>query len=362
MKTSIQQIRSQCANDLRKRDVEMQKLKSHLVDRQRGKREGLGVTTITITPPPKNPTSRRTVDGGDGLETPGYSLRQETTEFLTQLCQNLSDENDSLIAITKNSIQTLKNLQGLQEAPEEEDDSPAQSSNGKSASSNTGQNSQGASASQCDVLAHEMELVLEQLMTLLTNPSFVPLEEVELRDNEISRLREGWEKMESRWREAVSMMDIWHRRISGGGASINIDELKQGMGLALSFGSQPKTGGNKNKSQSENLQNKENVKESEPLDASADGDPVEASTSRPAITINKVNTLNERPPVKASPRRSGRKQPTEDKPQATPEEPVEEDGHVLVDKPNLQNVQQRRPRRLESKESKITRKASTAGV
>jgi len=47
-------------------------------------------------------------------------------------------------------------------------------------------------------LSISLEEVLVQLRGLLTNPSFVPLEEVEIRDKEILRLRAAWEKMEAR--------------------------------------------------------------------------------------------------------------------------------------------------------------------
>jgi hypothetical protein len=85
-------------------------------------------------------------------------------------------------------------------------------------------------------LSAEMDTVLDHLRTLLTNPSFVPLEEVELRDEEIQRLRENWEKMEVRWKQAVAMMDGWHKRISDGGDSINLDELRKGMSLDSALG------------------------------------------------------------------------------------------------------------------------------
>jgi hypothetical protein len=77
-----------------------------------------------------------------------------------------------------------------------------------------------------------MEAVLDHLRTLLTNPSFVPLEEVEIRDEEIKRLRESWEKMENRWKLAVTMMDGWQRRLASGDA-VQAEELKRGMNLDL---------------------------------------------------------------------------------------------------------------------------------
>ena len=228
MKTTVQQVRAQCANDIRKRDLELQKLKSHLAERQRGKREGLGVTTININPTVERASRSKTLSGGEGINNPGYSLKQETNEFLTQLCQTLSDENDMLIALARNTIQTLKDLQGL---PHEDEENPS-----GTASSGTQKLSHDPVTilpTSCDELSAHMGMMLEHLQTLLTNPSFVPLEEVEVRDEEINRLREGWEKMESRWRQAVTMMDGWHTRIADGGDSVQAEELKMGLGLSI---------------------------------------------------------------------------------------------------------------------------------
>lgn len=225
MKSSIQQIRGQCANDIRKRDIDVQKLKARLAERQRGKRDGLGVATISIVPPPKSVSlNSKSMQGGEDLNAPGYSLQQETTEFLTQLCQNLSDENDSLIRLSQDSIQTLKELQGLTDS--QPDESCMQLS-----VSEAEMNTLPGPLPPYETISVQMSLVLNQLRTLLTNPSFVPLEEVEMRDNEILSLRDGWEKMEARWQEAVSMMDGWHRRMAGGGDSVNIDELVAGIAL-----------------------------------------------------------------------------------------------------------------------------------
>jgi hypothetical protein len=232
MKTTVQQVRAQCANDIRKRDLEMQKLKSHLAERQRGKREGLSVTTININPAAKG--SQLRASGGERVKDPGYSLQQETTEFLTELCQNLSDENDTLIELARNTVTTLKELQGLPETEEQDGDdevSGMATSIGpqKSASAVT------SLPTSCEELSTRMNAVLDHLRTLLTNPSFVPLEEVEIRDQEIGRLREGWEKMENRWKQAVTMMDGWQRRLADGGDSVRVEELKRGMTLDLSF-------------------------------------------------------------------------------------------------------------------------------
>lgn len=234
MKTTVQQVRGQCANDIRKRDLELQRLKTHLAERHRGKREGLSVTTINI-----NPTADRRfgVSGGEGINNPGYSLKQETNEFLTELCQNLSDENDTLIELARNTVETLKELQGL---PQGEDQGGEVEMSGMTASAgphNASSTAVTTLPTSCEELSARMDTVLDHLRTLLTNPSFVPLEEVEIRDEEIKRLRESWEKMENRWKQAVSMMDGWRRRLADGGDSVRVEELKRGMNLDLSFAS-----------------------------------------------------------------------------------------------------------------------------
>lgn len=234
MKATVQQVRSQCANDIRKRDLEMQKLKSHLAERQRGKREGLSVTTININPGSSR-SRLRSSGGGDRVNDPGYSLKQETTDFLTELCQNLSDENDTLIELARNTVETLKELQGISQG---EDGEGGDEKSGLAASTGPQKsmsNPVTTLPTSCEELSAGMDSVLDHLRTLLTNPSFVPLEEVEVRDEEIKRLREGWEKMESRWKQAVVMMDGWQRRLTDGGDSVRVEELKLGMNLDLSI-------------------------------------------------------------------------------------------------------------------------------
>lgn len=228
MRATIQQVRAQCANDIRKRDSEMQKLKMHLAERQRGRRDGLTVTTININPATGQRPRPRSIAGGEGLCDPGYSLKQETNDFLTELCQNLSDENDTLINLARNTVETLKDLQGLSSTEDEEACLTGTVSLGAPRLSHGSVTSLPAS---CDELSAQMDRVLDHLRTLLTNPSFVPLEEVEVRDEEIKRLREGWEKMEGRWSQALTMMDGWHKRIADGGHSVQAEELRRGMSL-----------------------------------------------------------------------------------------------------------------------------------
>lgn len=225
LKGTVAQIRSQCATDVRRRDGEIQRLKRHLEGRRGRDGNGGQVGVVVVTPGmSRGPQGKRNVDTEADLESPAYSLKQETTDFLTQLSQGLSDENDALIGLVRGTLATLRSLQGLSESEQGpeiggilEDMDPANNIMGEPPS--------------YEALATSTDEVLEHLRGLLTNPSFVPLEEVEIREDEIQRLREGWEKMAARWKEAVALMDGWKKRMVDTGDTINLDDLKMGLNL-----------------------------------------------------------------------------------------------------------------------------------
>ena len=81
-------------------------------------------------------------------------------------------------------------------------------------------------------MSSELDSVLEHMKTILTNPSFVPIEEVVMREEEIARLKDGWVKMEDRWRDAVSLIDSWRKRMEASGKPV--DEQEMIMSLRLS--------------------------------------------------------------------------------------------------------------------------------
>ncbi|MCJ1401077.1 hypothetical protein MMC11_004289 [Xylographa trunciseda] len=222
LKLSVAQIRNQCANDIRKRDGEMTRLKRHLEGRrgQEGSRGQVGV--VVVNPGTSKPSSGSGISNAEtDTERPGYSLKEETNEFLTQLSQSLSNENDALTSLARTTLATLRSLQGLPNTSDTVPEAPIESD----------PNVLLTMPPSYERLATDIDDVLEQLRTLLTNPSFVSLEEVEIREDEIIRLREGWDKMEARWREAVAMMDGWRKRMMETGDTINLEELRRGLDL-----------------------------------------------------------------------------------------------------------------------------------
>jgi hypothetical protein len=230
LKTTVQQVRTSCANDVRKRDVQIQRLKGHLTTQQRGNKTGLVGASITINPGSigLGGSTSSIRDEAPDLDDPGYSLKQETTEFLTQLSQSLSDENDNLIGLVRSTLMTLKELQGMPDYSDREDGEGLSVAGEEDETA--GQGMFHTLPTNYETLATDMDTVLDNLKNLLTNPNFVAVDEVELREEEIQRLRAGWEKMEARLREAFILMNSWRKRMTNGD-TINLEELQMGLGL-----------------------------------------------------------------------------------------------------------------------------------
>ena len=231
LKTSLAQVKAQCLNDVRKRDLELSRLKAHLQGQQRGVKVVAPSASFGGGSANGVGRGRRSAEPAHDLDDPAYRLTQETTEFLTQLSQSLSDENDNLIALVRTALTTMREVLGL--APHElkhPDSAIGSLASDGDASSNRRTQPDPACLTPYENLAANMEECLTQLRTILSNPSFVTIEEVEVREEEIARLREGWEHMEQRWRDALSMMDGWRKRVDTGD-TINIEDLRQGMSL-----------------------------------------------------------------------------------------------------------------------------------
>ena len=226
MKSTLDQVRAKCVSDVRKRDVELDKLKGHLASMQRGKREASGMKVNVINP------QAFIAKGASGAKDPnatGWSLEKETNDFLAVLVNETSTENVSLRNIAVETMTALKELTGFEQNSTEETEQhpigiPGQYRPSRHQQSDT----DGIVA--CETLATQMSAILEHCRTILKDPSFVPIEEVQIREEEIIKLRIGWEKMASRWKEAVTMMDNWRKRMEGKQA-IDVNELS-----SLEFG------------------------------------------------------------------------------------------------------------------------------
>ncbi|KAF2963816.1 hypothetical protein GQX73_g9760 [Xylaria multiplex] len=227
MKSIVGQTRSACATEVRKRDRQIETLKKAVTEagRVRGGARSRDVITISVT-------GEFSSEDDDGMgmpvgatESEGYSLRMETNGFLTELAKGLSEENEGLLALVRRTVDGLREMSGL--------DRGTDPSHGQGQDSNTGdQFVTRLPQKSAEELASELEAIVEHLRSILTNPSFVPIEEVEVRDEAINRLRAGLETMEARWKDAVHMIDGWRRRMVSGGKSVDIEDLQIGLRLS----------------------------------------------------------------------------------------------------------------------------------
>lgn len=201
---------------MRKRDRQIDGLKKAVTDagRARGERKGNTITTIQVA----GEIGAEDMSASASTMDEGYTLRHETNGFLAQLAKGLSEENESLLSLIRGTGDSLKEMSGWDKQ---------QDAAGRNADS-----SAVALATSPEDMAADMTGVLEHLRTLLTNPSFVPLEEVVVREEEIFRLRDGWEKMETRWKDAVHLIDGWRRRMAAGGHPVDMEDLKMGLRLS----------------------------------------------------------------------------------------------------------------------------------
>ena len=240
LKVNVGQIRAQCANDVRKREGEIRRLQKHL-EGKRGKEGPVGVTVVQpgghCLKIGSNGFSNGYATDSDEYVADGGPLRAEANGYLTQLAQALGEENEGYNELLRDTVNTLRHLQGLPESNTElhrsernADDPDATIMTTATAEGEADPNIALSNPPTLPLLASSLNFALSHLRNLLTNPSFVPLEEVEVRDEEISRLREGWDKMEARWREAIGLMNEWRQRMSSGD-TVKLEDLRKGLVL-----------------------------------------------------------------------------------------------------------------------------------
>ncbi|KAI0446938.1 Afadin and alpha-actinin-binding-domain-containing protein [Xylaria telfairii] len=227
MKSLVAQTRSACANEVRKRDRQLDNLKKAVADsgRVRGGARNRDIVTINVT-------GEFGGEGDDGMGMPvgateneGYTLSMETNGFLTELAKGLSDENEGLLALVRRTVDGLREMSGL----DRDTDFCHVQAHDTHAHDDLAMLPPQKSAEE---LAAELETIVKHLRSILTNPSFVPIEEVEVRDEAITRLRAGLETMEARWKDAVHMIDGWRRRMVSGGKSVDMEDLQMSLRLS----------------------------------------------------------------------------------------------------------------------------------
>lgn len=228
-KAVLTQAKIQHDKEIKKRGIEYHKLKQLVTASQRGALPVKGSAdayTIVDGKFGQNHRIKMPPNMQERLDpsSPDYALVSEGKEFLAELSKELSDENESLLALVMGTLTTLRDLMGMEHNQPAGLKTLSSSDDGNSNVSST------ACSMSCGQIEKQLNAVLASIRDLLTNPSFAPVEEVHAREEEIVRLREGWLTMEQRWQEAVDMMQSWRRKMSGGD-SIGMEELRMGLQL-----------------------------------------------------------------------------------------------------------------------------------
>lgn len=202
LKMVVQQVRNQFANDIRKRDVQLGKIKEQLLNPRRSIKSA---NTITITP-----ATPLAADAGPQHACGLDCIVQDTADALTELSQTLANENDNLVSITRQTLSTLNSIQGIKDdfqLPSEEQSEEA---------------SLFVFPQSYDSLSEELQRSLASLRDLMNQPSYVAIEEVQERDKiieekdvEIEKLQTRIEVVEEEWRKAIEMVKMWNESIRG---------------------------------------------------------------------------------------------------------------------------------------------------
>jgi hypothetical protein len=232
MKSTLDQVRAKCLQDVRKRDLDIEKLQKQVAQMQRGQRGANDGPRMK-----QNSLPGRI---GHSVNTADLGLEQESSDFLAALLNETSGENVALRRIVTEALDTLREMTGMNDMSandETELDGIGIPGQYRKSRQKLAEKEQEAALVSCERLAKDIDAALEHCRSILRDPSFVPIEEVQVRDEEIGKLRDGWERMALRWKEAVTMMETWRQNmLAGSPEKIDVNELSHlefGRSVAL---------------------------------------------------------------------------------------------------------------------------------
>ncbi|KAG5965100.1 hypothetical protein E4U57_004519 [Claviceps arundinis] len=222
MKSLVAQTRSSCTMEIRRRDRQIDTLKKQLGEagRSRGTRANPAITTITVTGEVGshewNPTTASLHSSSnnisEGSTDANCALRFMENETILGLARRLTEENDNVTGLMQDTMEQLRDMSGW--------------------TADTTSDENVRKPPVLEDMVTELDAVMDHMRVILTNPSFVPIEEVVAREEEINRLKAGWVKMENRWKEAVHLMDGWRKRMAVSGKPVCDEELQMGIRLS----------------------------------------------------------------------------------------------------------------------------------
>lgn len=182
---ALNHTKIQTANDLRKRDMQIMRMKEHLADggTVRRSKASSSMTIKTMAGSRSGPPISATYAVYDlSLQA---SIAKENDDRLAKLAQEVSKENDQLVELLQ---ATLTSLDSLVEIDEEEH--PLFSSTSQS----------------IIMLEAQLKVRLTALRDILDMPNYVPIAEVELRDDKIRDLQNNLLQIKTEWGAAQHVL------------------------------------------------------------------------------------------------------------------------------------------------------------
>ncbi|KAK9375414.1 Afadin and alpha-actinin-binding-domain-containing protein [Lipomyces chichibuensis] len=200
-KTVLQQIRAQDANERRKRDQQILRMKEKAgFEIRRAK----SISTTTGKFNNSSWSSERYVASSQSMQTfsehpeSGSLFREQASNIIPNVIQELTHENARLIALIRETSLTLNVFTGEKSVNNEEFDNVLQ-----------------YLPSTFPELSIEINNSLEALREILHEPKYVSIEEVHHREQEIERLKKQLDSMTTNWKDAIQTMDEWNQYMDG---------------------------------------------------------------------------------------------------------------------------------------------------
>jgi chromosome segregation ATPase len=191
-KNSVQQLKLKCSNELRRRDIEIARLKELLRDPRRSTRTGLTRTSGTLS------TYDSYANVPESLQDSGQELIPVLSQQLIEYNAELTSENRILYSLLHKVNFTICDLT--------EGNSEYARTSGPDPSNAAGVAVRAANAQDLGELILES---LSQIRKVLNSPNFVSLAELKEKERQVKSLQLQLKEATENWQKALKTMDEW---------------------------------------------------------------------------------------------------------------------------------------------------------
>lgn len=204
LKLVVQKSRLQCANELRKRDMEISRLKERLLDPKKVKT----VTGISGTLSKSYNSFKSTAGGGANTvqHNSGQSAKESTVQEVVRLNQQLVLESSTLLDMLYRIYQEFIDMVY---SPSLAEKIPELSAVGLPDSAGVSER-----ALRAEELGQRIVVCIEEVRNIIYSPDFVSISEMREKEKEISDLREQLRDMTANWQKAMNSVEEWKKYLA----------------------------------------------------------------------------------------------------------------------------------------------------